>query len=138
MDDIAILIPAYEPDGKLAALVDDLRPLFRHLVLVDDGSTRGRDVLDAARGRVDALLAHAANRGKGWKRYAQGARKDLAAEVRREEEEASEARAEFKRTETSVGETVRKLLEEMRKFNADYNRATSRMNVRSDNGGASQ
>ena len=65
MDDIAILIPAYEPDGKLAALVDDLRPLFRHLVLVDDGSTRGRDVLDAARGRVDALLAHAANRGKG-------------------------------------------------------------------------
>ena len=67
----------------------------------------------------------------------QGARKDLAAEVRREEEEASEARAEFRRTETSVGETVRKLLEEMRKFNADYNRATSRMNVRSE-GGASQ
>ena len=65
MDDVAILIPAYDPDDKLAALVDDLRPAFRHLVLVDDGSTRGRDVLDAVRGRVDALLVHGTNRGKG-------------------------------------------------------------------------
>ena len=65
MDDVAILIPAYDPDEKLVALVDDLRPLFRHLVLVDDGSTRGRDVLDAVRGRVEALLAHDVNRGKG-------------------------------------------------------------------------
>lgn len=65
MDDVAILIPAYDPDGKLAALVDELRPAFRHLVLVDDGSVRGRDVLDAVRGRVEVLLAHEANRGKG-------------------------------------------------------------------------
>lgn len=101
----------------------------------DRSNKEDRDVYLAQR-RLEQ--ADAENRGKGWKRYAQGARKDLAAEVRREEEEASEARAEFKRTETSVGETVRKLLDEMRKFNADYNRATSRMNVRSDNGGASQ
>ena len=101
----------------------------------DRSNKEDRDVYLAQR-RLEQ--ADAENRGKGWKRYVQGARKDLAAEVRREEEEASEARAEFKRTETSVGETVRKLLEEMRKFNADYNRATSRMNVRSDNGGASQ
>lgn len=65
MDDIAILIPVYEPDEKLAALVEDLRPSFPHLVLVDDGSTRGRDVLDAVRGRVEALLVHDVNRGKG-------------------------------------------------------------------------
>ena len=101
----------------------------------DRSNKEDRDVYLAQR-RLEQ--ADAENRGKGWKRYVQGARKDLAAEVRREEEEASEARAEFKRTETSVGETVRKLLDEMRKFNADYNRATSRMNVRSDNGGASQ
>ena len=65
MDDVAILIPAYDPDAKLAALVDGLRGAFRHLVLVDDGSTRGRDVLESVRDRVDVLLVHDANRGKG-------------------------------------------------------------------------
>ena len=63
MDDVAILIPAYNPDGKLADLVEALRAGFAHLVVVDDGSTCGRDVLAAVGGRVDALLAHDANRG---------------------------------------------------------------------------
>ena len=65
MDDVAILIPAYDPDGKLAALVADLRGTFRHVVVVDDGSTRGREVFAAVRPQVDALLVHDANRGKG-------------------------------------------------------------------------
>ena len=65
MDRVAILVPAYDPDGKLAALVEDLRTEFRHLVVVDDGSTRGRDVFAAVRPRVEALLVHEVNRGKG-------------------------------------------------------------------------
>ena len=65
MDRVAILVPAYDPDGKLAALVEDLQPLFPHLVLVDDGSIHGRDVLDEVRGRVEVLLVHDVNRGKG-------------------------------------------------------------------------
>ena len=65
MDTVAILIPAYQPDGNLVALVEALRTEFAHVVVVDDGSTEGREALDAIRGRVDALLAHQANRGKG-------------------------------------------------------------------------
>lgn len=63
--DVAILIPAYDPDEKLVALVEKLRTLFAHLVVVDDGSTRGQEVFAAIRPFVDALLVHAANRGKG-------------------------------------------------------------------------
>ena len=65
MDAVAILIPAYDPDEKLVSLVAALRPAFPHLVLVDDGSTRGRDCLGLVRDRVDALLVHGVNRGKG-------------------------------------------------------------------------
>lgn len=67
MKPFAVLIPAYEPDDKLVALVDALRPLGAPLVVVDDGSARpsARAVFAALAGRVDAVLAHAANRGKG-------------------------------------------------------------------------
>ena len=40
MKKVAILIPAYEPDDKLVRLVETLRPLGAHLVVVDDGSVR--------------------------------------------------------------------------------------------------
>lgn len=66
ISDAAILIPAYEPDGKLAELVDALKGEFAHLVVVDDGSGDvGREVFDAVRGKVDALLEYGVNRGKG-------------------------------------------------------------------------
>lgn len=63
--DIAILIPAYQPDAKLLGLVDALRAWFPHIVVVDDGSTEGRHVFDSIRDKVEALLVHPANRGKG-------------------------------------------------------------------------
>ena len=65
MDAVAILIPAYEPDGNLAALVADLRSVFRHVVIVDDGSAHGHGVFATVRPQVDALLVHDVNRGKG-------------------------------------------------------------------------
>ena len=75
-----------------------------------------------------------ANRGKGWKRYAHGARMDLAADVRREEDEAAEAKVSFERTKNAVEETLKTLNEEMRKFEADLKAAQSRMKVNADGG----
>lgn len=64
-DQVAILIPAYDPDGKLADLVTALKGEFGHLVVVDDGSTQGREVFENVRPLVDVVLAHEVNRGKG-------------------------------------------------------------------------
>ena len=63
--DIAIVIPAYQPDAKLLGLVEALRVEFPHIVVVDDGSTGCEEIFASVRGRVEALLAHPANRGKG-------------------------------------------------------------------------
>ncbi|WP_062386666.1 glycosyltransferase [Demequina iriomotensis] len=59
-----IVIPAYEPDARLAALVRSLRP--RHDVLVvDDGSgPRYAAEFAAARAAGATLVAHGSNRGK--------------------------------------------------------------------------
>ena len=63
--DIAIVIPAYQPDAKLVELAEALRADFPHVVVVDDGSTGCEEIFAAIRGRVEALLVHPANRGKG-------------------------------------------------------------------------
>ena len=65
MDNLAILIPAYQPDGRLVRLVEALRGDFPRIVVVDDGSTEGLQALDAVRGLVEVLLRHDVNRGKG-------------------------------------------------------------------------
>ena len=62
---IAILIPSYEPDDQLRKLVPRLRETFAHVVVVDDGSTSGREIFDEIRPQVDCILAHEVNRGKG-------------------------------------------------------------------------
>ena len=62
---IAVLIPAYQPDAKLVELVEALRANFPHIVVVDDGSTGCSETFVAIRDRVEALLVHPANRGKG-------------------------------------------------------------------------
>ena len=64
-DRTTILIPAYNPDEKLLALLPRLRERFRHIVLVNDGSTTGKDVFERAVPLVDAILVHEKNRGKG-------------------------------------------------------------------------
>ena len=63
--DIAILIPAYQPDAKLVGLVEALRADFPHVVVVDDGSTGCEETFAAIRNHVEALLMHSSNRGKG-------------------------------------------------------------------------
>ena len=62
---IVVLIPAYNPDGKLLALLDELARLFASVVVVDDGSTVGRDIFDGVVARGIPVVAHAVNRGKG-------------------------------------------------------------------------
>ena len=57
-DRTTILIPAYNPDEKLLALLPRLRERFRHIVLVNDGSTTGKDVFERAVPLVDAILVH--------------------------------------------------------------------------------
>ena len=63
-----VLIPAYEPDGRLPALVDALiaaDPAVR-IVVVDDGSGPAfRPVFDAVAARDAVVLRHSVNRGKG-------------------------------------------------------------------------
>ena len=62
------LIPAYEPDGRLAAFADRLsQEGFRRIVVVDDGSgERFRALFDDLAARpFCTVLHHAANRGKG-------------------------------------------------------------------------
>ena len=62
---LTILIPAYNPDGKLLALLPKLKERFAHIVLVDDGSTSGKEIFAAAEPLVDKILVHPVNRGKG-------------------------------------------------------------------------
>ena len=65
-DCIALVIPVCDPDeDRFPTLVRRLRADFAHIVVVDDGSARGRAAFDDVRGDVDAVLIHENNRGKG-------------------------------------------------------------------------
>lgn len=61
----AILIPAYNPDQKLLKLLEKLHGRFERIVLVDDGSTTGREIFPQAEKYVEKILVHEKNRGKG-------------------------------------------------------------------------
>jgi glycosyltransferase involved in cell wall biosynthesis len=65
VENVAVLIPAYQPDAALVRLVEELRGRFAHVVVVDDGSTSGAEALEAVRPHVDAVVSHGRNRGKG-------------------------------------------------------------------------
>ena len=60
-----VLIPAYNPDKRLLTLLSALKGRFSRIVLVDDGSTEGLEVLREAAGCVEKILVHDVNRGKG-------------------------------------------------------------------------
>ena len=62
---VTVLIPAYNPDEKLLDLLPKLKERFSRIVLVDDGSTAGRDVFRKAGEHVEKILVHERNRGKG-------------------------------------------------------------------------
>ena len=66
MNDIIVVIPAYEPDEALVALIENLRSGFDKFIVVDDGSKTA----DETFARVEkmpgvTLLRHEVNRGKG-------------------------------------------------------------------------
>lgn len=63
--DVTVLIPAFNPDEKLLALLPRLKERFERVVLVDDGSTSGQDIFVKARPYVETVLVHERNRGKG-------------------------------------------------------------------------
>jgi putative flippase GtrA len=61
-----VLVPAYQPDGRLVALVERLAARGLEVLVVDDGSGPAYDeVFRAARGAGANLVGHATNLGKG-------------------------------------------------------------------------
>lgn len=67
MEEVVILVPAYEPDDKLVSLVQNLRSLSLRVVVVDDGSTcdEAAVIFESIRDLVEVLLVHDVNCGKG-------------------------------------------------------------------------
>ncbi len=64
-----VLIPAYEPDGQLPALIRSIRAAEPRtaVVVVDDGSGPAyRDVFDGVRALGCHVIGYARNRGKGF------------------------------------------------------------------------
>ena len=66
IDSIYIVIPAYEPDEKLIALIDELTDKHTYnLIVVDDGSSSDKkEIFDKVKDKAE-LLIHEVNRGKG-------------------------------------------------------------------------
>ena len=65
---LAVLIPAYQPDERLAGLVEDLRRDLAgcRVLIVDDGSDPARaPIFAAARERGAQVVSHPVNAGKG-------------------------------------------------------------------------
>ena len=62
---VTVLIPAYNPDEKLLRLLPRLKERFARIVLVDDGSTKGKEIFPQAAPFVEKILVHPKNRGKG-------------------------------------------------------------------------
>ena len=60
-----VLVPAYDPDENLLALIDRLKDAFRNIVVVNDGSNTGADVFKSVAEQGITVIAHDRNRGKG-------------------------------------------------------------------------
>ena len=64
-DNVAILIPAYEPDAKLLEVVSSLQAVFKHIIIVDDGSRHAETIFCSLQNQVEKLISHRQNQGKG-------------------------------------------------------------------------
>ncbi len=66
---LTVVIPCYNERGTIAAIVDAVGASSwpeQEIIVVDDCSTDGtREVLEAISGKIDRLIRHDANRGKG-------------------------------------------------------------------------
>jgi glycosyltransferase involved in cell wall biosynthesis len=65
MRDIAVLLPAYDPDETFTPFVKTLATKFETIVVVNDGSKSSVVFEDVARIAAVTVLKHAANSGKG-------------------------------------------------------------------------
>ena len=52
---VTVLIPAYNPDEKLLALLPKLKERFSRIVIVDDGSVKGREIFPQAEKYVEKI-----------------------------------------------------------------------------------
>lgn len=65
-EDIAIVIPAYDPDQKLVQLVKKITSYnFQHIIIVNDGSNSESENIFSELTNTCTILHHAANLGKG-------------------------------------------------------------------------
>lgn len=66
---LTVVIPCYNERGTIAAIVDAVGASSwpeQEIIVIDDCSTDGtREVLEAISGKIDRLIRHDANRGKG-------------------------------------------------------------------------
>lgn len=63
MDDVCVIVPMLNEATTIAAVVDDLRQTFPHVLCIDDGSTDGSCAIAAAAGA--RVLRHSTNLGQG-------------------------------------------------------------------------
>ncbi|MBP1552543.1 MAG: glycosyltransferase family 2 protein, partial [Oscillospiraceae bacterium] len=59
---IGVLIPCYQPDEKLTVLINKLVSYQLEIIVVNDGSTRNREIFDSLGCTV---VHHDINKGKG-------------------------------------------------------------------------
>ena len=65
-EELVILIPAYNPSKTLKHFVHKLKNHFSRIIIINDGSTQGLDVIDEiSRLAGVEILTHPQNRGKG-------------------------------------------------------------------------
>lgn len=66
MNNIIVVIPAYEPDDSLIGLIERLGADFDRFIVVDDGSKTADAIFERVAGMSGVtLLRHEVNRGKG-------------------------------------------------------------------------
>ena len=66
MNNIIVVIPAYEPDDSLIGLIERLGADFDRFIVVDDGSKTADAIFERVAGMPGVtLLRHEVNRGKG-------------------------------------------------------------------------
>ncbi len=65
IEDVAVLIPAYQPESRLKDLAVALKDSFRRIFVVDDGSSEGKDVFEALAELSIPVESHVRNMGKG-------------------------------------------------------------------------
>ncbi len=65
IEDIAAIIPAYNPDEGMVGLINELKEKFAHIIVVDDGCADAYKHIFEAVSSDAVVLHHEVNKGKG-------------------------------------------------------------------------